>query len=87
MKFPTSRNSVLLDWEGSTVLDHSSDTHTAKAPCPGPVGEKDIVHRYLGSGTLDDPYIVGWDEADSEDPYNWSTTRKWIITTQVCNLF
>ncbi|KAJ3770999.1 MFS general substrate transporter [Lentinula raphanica] len=39
--------------------------------------------RYTGSGTREDPYIVVWDEDDPEDPYNWSKTRKWIITTQL----
>ncbi len=42
---------------------------------------------YLGSGTPTDPYIVDWDLNDPEDPYNWSKTKKWAITMQVCSLF
>ncbi|TFK26393.1 MFS general substrate transporter [Coprinopsis marcescibilis] len=38
---------------------------------------------YLGSGTADDPYVVDWDLNDPEDPYNWPSTFKWIITAQL----
>ncbi|THH15021.1 hypothetical protein EW146_g5400 [Bondarzewia mesenterica] len=41
------------------------------------------VLRYPGAGTRDDPYIVDWDLGDPENPYNWSTKRKWLITSQV----
>lgn len=39
--------------------------------------------RYLGRGTHEDPYVVDWDLNDPEDPYNWASTKKWIITGQV----
>ncbi|KAJ3760216.1 MFS general substrate transporter [Lentinula raphanica] len=71
----------------AVVLDPNSHSHNDKT-CP--VEEKmetdsgDSSHaRYTGSGTREDPYIVVWDEDDPEDPYNWSKTRKWIITTQL----
>lgn len=38
----------------------------------------------LGSGSLDDPYVVEWYPNDPDDPYNWADFRKWIITAQVC---
>ena len=40
-------------------------------------------HRYPGSGTQKDPYIVDWDQDDPENPYNWTKRRKWLITIQV----
>ena len=43
------------------------------------VGER----RYPGSGTLNDPYVVDWDQDDPENPFNWSKRRKWLITIQV----
>ena len=38
--------------------------------------------KYVGSGTHEDPYLVDWDIADPENPYNWSRRRKWAITAQ-----
>lgn len=40
--------------------------------------------KYPGSGTAEDPYVVDWGKGDEENPYNWSTRRKWMITLQVC---
>ncbi|KAI0807268.1 MFS general substrate transporter [Fomes fomentarius] len=34
-------------------------------------------------GTHADPYVVDWDLGDAENPYNWSSTRKWAITAQL----
>ena len=39
--------------------------------------------RYPGTGTRGDPFVVDWDLGDAENPYNWSTRRKWAITSQV----
>ncbi|KAG8834086.1 hypothetical protein FRC20_007528, partial [Serendipita sp. 405] len=39
--------------------------------------------RYRGRGTQDDPYVVDWDDDDKEDPYNWTKTRKWLLTYQL----
>ncbi|KJA27247.1 hypothetical protein HYPSUDRAFT_198515 [Hypholoma sublateritium FD-334 SS-4] len=59
---------------------------------PTSVGNQDVEKQsrltvtertYLGSGTPTDPYIVDWDLNDPEDPYNWSKTKKWIITMQL----
>ncbi|KAF8803571.1 MFS general substrate transporter [Phlegmacium glaucopus] len=38
---------------------------------------------YTGSGTVNDPYIVGWDLNDPENPYNWPKFKKWVITAQL----
>ncbi|KAL9714881.1 hypothetical protein Ac2012v2_001541 [Leucoagaricus gongylophorus] len=38
---------------------------------------------YPGSGTPEDPFIVGWVPDDPENPYNWSKTRRWFITAQL----
>jgi hypothetical protein len=62
------------------------------------VGRDDDVHRasgieldlpspdksqYPGKGTPNDPFIIDWDPADVQNPYNWSKLRKWVITAQV----
>ncbi|ETW85534.1 major facilitator superfamily [Heterobasidion irregulare TC 32-1] len=39
--------------------------------------------RYPGTGTRGDPFVVDWDLGDAENPYNWSTQRKWAITSQL----
>ncbi|KAF9066857.1 MFS general substrate transporter [Rhodocollybia butyracea] len=75
-------------WDGSTVHEHSPGT---VRPVVEERTEKDCTNstdsgqgsRYPGSGTAEDPYIVSWDEDDPENPYNWTKTRKWIITTQL----
>ena len=38
---------------------------------------------YPGSGTREDPYVVDWNITDTSYPYNWSNTKRWIITLQV----
>ncbi|KAJ3561725.1 hypothetical protein NP233_g10018 [Leucocoprinus birnbaumii] len=45
----------------------------------------DKPRTYPGSGTSDDPYIVDWDLNDPENPYNWSTIRRWFITAQLAS--
>ncbi|KAI0078162.1 MFS general substrate transporter [Panus rudis PR-1116 ss-1] len=39
--------------------------------------------KYPGTGTRDDPFLIDWDLDDPEYPYNWSNTRRWIITIQL----
>lgn len=39
--------------------------------------------KFPGTGTVQDPYLVGWDVLDVENPFNWSKPRKWAITAQV----
>ncbi|KZT11514.1 MFS general substrate transporter [Laetiporus sulphureus 93-53] len=39
--------------------------------------------RYPGSGTLEDPYVVDWDQGDPENPFNWKKSKKWVITIQL----
>lgn len=71
------------------MVSHSSPTLYSTTT----IGSQDIEKQsvtertYLGSGTPTDPYIVDWDLNDPEDPYNWSKTKKWAITMQVCSLF
>jgi hypothetical protein len=31
-----------------------------------------------GSGTVEDPYAVGWLPGEKEDPYNWSRPYKFV---------
>ncbi|VDC05332.1 unnamed protein product [Peniophora sp. CBMAI 1063] len=49
----------------------------------GSVGDASEVKeppRYSGRGTVRDPYIVVWDMHDAENPYEWRTLRKAVIT-------
>lgn len=39
--------------------------------------------QYPGRGTKSDPYVVDWDLADVENPYNWTKFHKWVIIAQV----
>ncbi|KAJ7632358.1 MFS general substrate transporter [Roridomyces roridus] len=36
-----------------------------------------------GSGTLQDPFIVNWDDKDPENPLSFPNSKKWIITSQL----
>jgi hypothetical protein len=40
-------------------------------------------HDYEGSGTEDDPYVVGWIENDPRNPMLYSTAKKWSLTMLV----
>jgi Major Facilitator Superfamily len=39
-----------------------------------------LNHRYAGSGTVDDPYRVGWQQFDPIDPLTYPAWQKWSIT-------
>ena len=36
----------------------------------------------MGSGSIDNPYVLQWLQNDPDDPYNWPTCQKWVITAQ-----
>ncbi|THY01232.1 MFS transporter [Aureobasidium pullulans] len=42
-----------------------------------------LAHRYEGSGTTDDPYLVIWIPEDAGNPLNWSKGFKWTVTMTV----
>jgi len=42
-----------------------------------------LAHRYEGSGTTDDPYLVTWVPEDAGNPLNWSSSFKWFVTMTV----
>ena len=60
------------------MKDHG--THTVETLAQ----EKLDGKKYPGLGTREDPFIVDWDVDDPENPYNWSKSKKWLITLQVC---
>ncbi|RXK35538.1 multiple drug resistance protein [Tremella mesenterica] len=37
-----------------------------------------LEHKYSGSGTETDPYLVDWMAEDPEDPQRWGKTYKWL---------
>ncbi|CBQ67414.1 probable mfs-multidrug-resistance transporter [Sporisorium reilianum SRZ2] len=43
---------------------------------------KIVQHKYAGSGTKEDPYLVEWLSQDLENP-TWSSLYKWLQTLQV----
>lgn len=55
--------------------EHVDDARQETAPSPR--------RRYAGEGTEESPYVVDWDGNDPEYPYNWSRSRRWILTYQV----
>jgi hypothetical protein len=42
--------------------------------------------QYTGSGTPEDPYVVDWAPEDPQNPFNWSSAKRWRITAIVSNL-
>jgi hypothetical protein len=40
-------------------------------------------HKYEGSGTEEDPYIVMWIEHDPRNPITWTKGKRWAITVTV----
>lgn len=43
------------------------------------IDDEVLNHKYEGSGTTEDPYVVTWIPHDAGNPLNWSKTLKWII--------
>ncbi len=37
-------------------------------------------HSYDGEGTKESPFIVSWLDSDPRNPYNWSVTKRALIT-------
>lgn len=44
-------------------------------------GEVEKTHTYDGQGTEGDPFVVEFQKDDPGNPTNWSSFRKWFITT------
>ncbi|KAJ5925179.1 hypothetical protein N7454_007818 [Penicillium verhagenii] len=42
-----------------------------------------IEHEYGGSGTIDDPFLVGWLPDDKENPMNFGEISKWSLNLLV----
>lgn len=62
----------------SSVDEPKSDNHPDSLPLD--------IHRhysYNGSGTVGDPFIVEFGQGDDRNPMNFSTARKWLITSIV----
>lgn len=65
--------------DGSAKDDAALEAGTIARVNVGPYEQK----RYPGRGTREDPFVVDWDLGDPENPYNWTKSRKWLITLQV----
>ncbi|EKM55718.1 uncharacterized protein PHACADRAFT_256541 [Phanerochaete carnosa HHB-10118-sp] len=60
--------------------EEAGSTHSSKSE---PQASQAVTSKYPGTGTPDDPYVIYWDVGDPENPFNWSTKRKWAITLQM----
>lgn len=49
----------------------------------GLVTDRVLHHKYAGSGSAEDPYVVEWIPNDPRNPMLFSATRKWLITLSV----
>lgn len=49
----------------------------------GVVTPEIINHKYPGSGTEEDPYLVTWIENDPRNPMNFAQWKKWGLTILV----
>lgn len=54
------------------------DEVNEEKPSPHPYAAK-----YAGSGSAEDPFVVVWDQDDPENPRNWHSLKKWLLTAQV----
>lgn len=88
MTVPMSQTTTLhADEEAVRKVEQApnSDTKTASPSVPpsSDCAWQDKPLKYPGKGTHADPYVVDWDLADPENPFNWSSRRRWAITFQV----
>lgn len=71
------------------VVEVIEDDGSTKIPYWRLVFDQGIVtqevrdYLFLGSGTEDDPYAVTWIPDDPRNPLNFSSVRKWALTTLV----
>ncbi|EED14461.1 MFS multidrug transporter, putative [Talaromyces stipitatus ATCC 10500] len=47
------------------------------------VSDSERAHVYNGQGTIEDPFVVEFQKDDPGNPMNWSSLRKWFITSIV----
>ncbi|KAJ7489949.1 MFS general substrate transporter [Mycena galericulata] len=72
------------EWESSsTVCGHSCDSHPSSDSTRFDPEKQSLPCPYPGSGSLQDPFIVDWDQDDVEHPLNFHNSKKWIITSQL----
>ncbi|ROV99971.1 hypothetical protein VMCG_06274 [Cytospora schulzeri] len=58
--------------QSATASEKNTESPPESAPCP-----------YKGQGTASDPYVVEFLEGDPHNPMNFSSARKWFITSIV----
>lgn len=63
--------------ERAPKVSTSSPSPTPEAPFALPPSSVEKEEQHLGgTGSIEDPYIVGWQPDEPEDPYNWSKSKK-----------
>lgn len=79
--------SVVSNQSSSTTLGGPSVTNGSIAPVPWkPYREAfhTVAHtEYPGAGTEEDPFIVDWMDEDAENPMNWPSLYRWLMTLLV----
>lgn len=74
----------------STTHATPSSSHSASTQVPGRrdssctiVEKAEIMETYEGHGTEDSPFVVRWSENEPDNPYNWSTPKRYMILVQL----
>lgn len=83
---PTNSTIHISRDQCSRIPDAEKHHYNARPTNPSPLEEAPKPRMYIGSGTRENPFVVGWDVGDPENPYNWSKTRRWVITMQVSRI-
>lgn len=60
--------------EYTTTSKPNKPSSTTDTPLSSPSEEEE---KHLGgTGSIEDPYVVGWQPEEKEDPYNWDKAKK-----------
>ena len=81
---PMLRTTEMYADEDAIGKNEQAANSDPSIPRPSPrCAWQDKSLKNPGKGTHADPYVVDWDLADPENPFNWSNRRRWVITFQV----
>ncbi|KEF63648.1 uncharacterized protein A1O9_01626 [Exophiala aquamarina CBS 119918] len=82
----TSSSSTLSDGVEADVESQIREPSTRSIPHWRLVASQALItdevlnHKYKGSGTTEDPYVVEFIRHDPRNPLEWSGSKKWFIT-------
>lgn len=73
----------LRDEESQSRAKPSKVSHWRLVASQTLITDAVINHKYKGSGTEEDPFIVDWLPHDPRNPMEWPQVKKWFITFTV----